>query len=605
MQHRHLRIGFAMTAALGVELAGATGLVIGALLPWKWGERLLGRIDQPGVITQVLIGLTLLSLLLAWLLRSPRARFRLRIVAIVLAAAVAVFAIALTFQTEEGGRGGGGLVAAAGAALVVIGTIGWLIGMRRLQDLFPFGLADARRKGYGNLSAVRRAQVIGAPAGAIVAGAVVAAAVLLFPGWLATEDSQTATPLTLTGEPPAAGTAPAWELEIPAIDRDTAQFAALATPHGLIVDELQGIRGVDPRTGEEHWHWRDEAYQRVGTALTDGGETVVLGMRYDGDGGRDRVVGIDTATGEVRWNRYDSDLVTAMSLVIASPPDGDWFIVPEQEEQAPDATSRAPVWLLAIGSDNGELRWRAPERELCQFANVSAESPGIVITTQTCTQDDGSSTCIVTGLDPANGEEVWSWPTEGTASNCIAKATPDLIVVKYETGEPGEDGAAPAAAVALDPATGTQAWGVEADENNEVRGLTNPTVFGGMVLGTEFADDGQGGGNAILVVRDATNGEFRTEIELPAGRAINVARVNDSLVAIPLYQPNTGNVSLAEVDLTAETVRSETQISAGSAAETVNWLAIAVGPETLTVDTLISGGDDPNAPEYTLRVVGW
>jgi outer membrane protein assembly factor BamB len=606
MQHRHLRIGFAMTAAIGVELAGAAGLVAGALLPWEWDDPLLGRIDQPGVITQVLVGLTLVTLLLAWVLRPPRARARLRLAVIVLAAATAGFAIALTWGAAHGARGAGGLVAAVGAVLVLGGAVGWLLGLRRLRVLFPFGLADARRKGYGNLAAVRRAQFIGGPAGAVVGVAVVGGALLVFPTWLATEDSQTASSLALGAEPPAAGGAPAWELELPATAREETAFAAQATPHALVVDERQGVRGVDPRTGEQRWHWRDEAYQRIATAITDGGATVVLGMQYDGEGGRDRMVALDSATGELRWNRYDDDLVAAMSSVVVTPVEGDWFVVPEQAEQPPDAAARAPVSLLAVGSDDGEVRWRAQETQNCQFTAVDGDSPGVVVTTEDCTQDDGTSTCVVTGLDPATGEAVWTWPPEGAASGCQTTATADLVVIRYDTGEPGEDGSpAPPAGVALDPATGTPAWAVEPDDNGEVRGLVNPTVFGGMVLGTEFADDGQGGGHAVLVIREAGDGSLRTEVDLPEGRAIDVARINDGLAAIPLYQPNTGNVSLVEFDLAAESVRSEAPVVTGSPEATVQWLAISVGPETLTVDTLIAGGANPEVPEYTMRVAGW
>jgi PQQ-like domain len=295
-----------------------------------------------------------------------------------------------------------------------------------------------------------------------------------------------------------------------------------------------------------------------------------------------------------------------MSSVIVTPGEGDWFVVPEQQEQAPDAAARAPVSLLQVGSDDGEVRWRAQETENCGFTNVVADSPGIVVTSQDCTQADGTSTCLVTGLDPATGDTVWTWPPEGTASGCQATATPELVVIRHETGEPAEDGSPPPpAAVALDPATGAQAWAVEPDDNGEVRGLLNPTVVGGAVIGTEFADDGQGGGHAVLVIREATDGSVRSEIDLPAGRAIDVARINDGLVAIPLFEPTAGNVTLVEFDLAAESIRSEAPVLTGSLEAPVQWLAVSVGPETLTVDTLTAGGANPEAPEYTMHVAGW
>jgi outer membrane protein assembly factor BamB len=609
MQRRHWRLGFVMTTAIGVELAGAAGIVAGAVLPWSFDEPLLGRTDQAGVITQVLLGLTLLGLLLAWLVRSDRVRAQARFAVLGLALLGGIFAGALAWRADYGGREAGGLVTAVGAVLVIAGTVAWLIALRRLRVLFPFGLADARRTGYGNLAAVRRAQLIGGPVGAAGGAAVVAGALLLFPGWVTTEDSLTASAVTLTGATPAAGGPPAWQIELPAAAREDRSSTVHATPGGPIVEELQGVRALDPRTGEERWHWRDEAYQRVASAIADGGATVLLALTYDGDeADRDRVVALDTATGEVRWDRYDDALVTAMSTVVVTADEGDWFVVPEQGTPPADAAQAPPVSLQLIGADDGSLRWEATEDENCRFIDVEAGATGMVVTTQECTISETESQCHVAGLDPATGDEVWAWPAADAepVSGCQSTGTAELLFVTHNAGEPAEDGTAPTATVALDPRTGAQRWITAPDQEGGSRGFTNPTVVGDAVLGTEFADDGQGGGNGVMVIRNAADGTLRSEVDLPAGQPIDIAAAGEGLVVIPVYVPATGEISLVEFDIAAGAVRSEALVSTNPPeTATIQWLAVAVGPESLTVDTLVQSGAGGESPSYVLRVAGW
>jgi outer membrane protein assembly factor BamB len=612
MQRRHRRLGFAMTTAMGVELAGAAGVVIGALLPWEWGEPLVGRTDTPQVIiTQVLLGLSLLALLLAWVLRTDRFRVQARVAAAVLAIFGVAFAAALTWRAEYGSRGAGGLVATVGAVLVIAGLVTWLISLRRLRVLFPFGLADASRTGYGNLPAVRRAQLIGGPVGAVGGAAVVAGALLIFPTWVTTVDSETASSIALTGAAPAAGGPPAWQIELPASAREERSSTVHATPAGPVVEELRGVRGIDARTGEERWHWRDEAYQRAASTVTDGGATVVLALTYDGDdAGRDRVVALDTATGELRWDRYDDELVAAMSTVVVAPDQGDWFVVPRQGTPPADAAQAAPVSLLLIGADDGRTRWEAAEAENCRFSNVVADDTGMVVTTQECTvAEDGSSECRVAGLDPAAGTQAWIWPPADAepAAGCQTSGTAELLFITHDAGEPSADGSAPpTATVALDPRTGAQVWLAGPDQEGGSRGFTNPAVVGDAVIGTEFADDGQGGGHGVMVIRNAADGTLRSEVDLPAGQPIDIAPAGDALAVVPIYVPATGAISLVEFDVAAGAVRSESPVSANPPeTATIQWLAVAVGPESLTVDTLVATGDPAGTPTYVLRVAGW
>lgn len=602
MQHRHLRIGFAMTAAVGAEVIGAAGMVAGGLLPWEWDERLWGRTDQPGILLQAALALAVLALALAWYSGSYPVRTRSRTFALLPAAAVAGGAVAVIWQADLGSRGAGGLVTGAAAVVAVAGAVGWLVGLRRLRVLFPFGLADARSSGFGNLAAVRRARLVGGPAGGVGGVVVVAGALLVGPGLVTTEDTGTADPLALGGQPPTAGGGePTWELTLPAGSSST----ITATPGGLVIGEVRGVRVVDPRDGAERWHWRDEAYRLVTAAVTDGGGTVVLALDYEGEqAGRDRVVALATATGEVRWDRQDDDLVAAMTTAAIAPEEGDWFVVPEQvappEGQPPEQAAQAPVRLRVVGSDDGRTRWEATERDGCRFVSVNGDAPGVVVAGQECTGDGGApGGCLVTGLDPVTGDERWSWPPDGPdpdlATGCQATPRGELVFVTHQ--------AAQQSAVALDPGTGAEVW-----TTDTVNGLTAPVVVGDAVVGAEPAGDGSGTGG-VLVIRDAADGQVRTEVPLPPGQPIEVAPVSDEVAAISHYRTDTTEVMLLEVDVGAGEVAAESRVLAAPADGAFQRVGLAVGPQTLAVDALVGpgqpAGQQAGQGDLTLHVHGY
>jgi outer membrane protein assembly factor BamB len=622
MQRRHLRIGFAMTAALGAEVAGVAGLVVAGLRPWEWGEQLWGRDDRPAIVIQVAIALTVLAVALAWLVarsdRSYRWRVRLRVAALLPAAVALVGAVAMVWQADTGARDEGGVVAAVSAVLVLAGAVGWLVGLRRLRVLFPFGLADARATGYGNLPAVRRAQLIGGPAGAVGGIVVVAGALLVVPGWVATEDAQTASALALTGATPAADGEPAWEIELAAADESNAT-GVWASTGGLVIEEIHGARGVDPRTGEQRWHWRDDAYRRVAGALTADGATVVLALEYDGDiDGRDRVVGIDAATGELRWDRFDDSLVAAMTTIVIAPEDGSGnvFVAPEQAPPDPAADPATaqdpPVELLVAGSDDGEIRHRLTQDEGCRYVAANVDAPGVVVTGQQCF-DEASATmgCLVSGVDLETGDARWAWPPEAdraSVSDCQTVSTAELVFVSHQVIEDpdAEEPSTQPAAVALDPATGEVVWTAEPADDGSFPGLSNPViVVGDAVLGTQTADDGTGGSSSTLVIRNTADGQVRDEVELPAGQPIGIVPVRDGVVAISYYRSEEMEVVVVEVDIASASVVAETPVASAPAENSVRQVSVSAGPETLVADVLLAAGAEPGAGDYTLLVRGW
>jgi outer membrane protein assembly factor BamB len=609
MQRRHLRIGLAMSIAAGLEIAGAVGLVGGGLLPWEWQEPLWGRSGGGPITAQVATALVVLALAVAWWRRGERVPARCRVALLAPAAVLIVVSLAMLWTAELGSRGAGAAVTVLAALLVIAGAVTWLVGLRQLKVLFPFGLADARSRGYGNLATVRRGQRLGLPAGAVGGAALMAGTLLVAPGWLGTVDTDTAAgPLALTGEPPATTGAPAWSLEVDAVP-DNFPSTVWATGGGLLVEEATGIRSVDPRTGQARWHWRDEAYRRISGVLTDSGTTVVLALRHvAATPGRDRVVALDAGTGQLRWERFDTDLVTAMGLASWAPAEGDWFVVPEQTEPA-GAGGAGTVQLLALGAD-GETRWRAVQDNGCSFVAVTADASGSLVTTQQCVGDgadeqgqegagDGAG-CRVSGLDPSSGQTRWSWPpADEPATECQVNAQADLVLVSFtREQEP--------AAVALAADTGEQRWSAADDDPDGLTGLRESVLAGDALVGTEVVDAGSGGlANGELVVRDAATGEIRARQLLPEGQPVEVVAAGAGHVAVTLYRPQSQQLVVVDALVDGAQVQGEAVVAATRPDAALVRVAMTSGPEALTLDALFALGQEPGPDDFLLQVHGW
>ena len=623
LQRGHRRIEFARAVAFGAEFAGAAGLVVAGLLAWEWTDRLWGRTDGLALTVQVSTAVTVAALIAAWVLRSDRWRTAARGLAVVAAAVTTVLSIASVWQVAAGGRGGGGLVAAVAGLLVIAGASGWLAGLRRLRKLFAFGVRYARTGGYGNLSAVRRAQYLGAPLGALGAAAVVAGGILVAPGLVGSEDSQTAEALTLTGATPSIGTKPTWEIELPAgLGRTTVR----ATPGGLAVDEQRGVRMVDPASGETRWHWRDEAYTRVAVNLTDSGRILLLGLTHDGEEpGRNRIVALDTATGQVRWQRFDDDLVAQMALLGVAPEDGAWLAAPGRLEPATDPTANeTPYGVRLVDATDGDAVWLDPGTEGCTVASLGAGSSDVVLVVEDCGVPEGVDTgvarCQVSGLAVEDGRRLWTWPDTARidpeqhyAVNCRATSLDGRIFLTFQANsldpEAG-DADVPTPALALHPITGEELWAVEQDEDGYavlgVDGLNNPVdMAGDLVVGVEYPSNQVGVGTAVLIMRDATDGSRVSEIALPEGQPVGLRATDDDRLMISHYLREADQIKLLEVDLAKGAVVTEAEVATGSEEAQFRSAGVAVGPEAVAVDTLVVSGPNPQPGEVRLIVRGF
>lgn len=588
MQRRHLRLALVMSAATGAEVAGTAGLVVAGLLPWVWDEPLWGRTDTSGILTQLALALTGLALLGAWLLRQGATPTRFRMTALVGAVATILLAAALLWQAEPGSRGGGPVVAMVAGLLAGAGCLTWVLAMRQLRKLFPFGLAEARKRGFGNVSAVRRAQFLGGPAAAVLAGAVVAALVLTGGALVGTEDTQISEPVTLSGPPSAASGEPVWTTELPSAP-DTRTTQVWATHHGLVVEETDGARGIDPATGNTRWYWRDKAYQRVGGVLTDGGATVVLALDFQGEASdRDLLLALDTGTGEVRWRQYDDELVSAMATLSVAPPEGDWFMVPAQAA-TPDETGSPQFELRVLNSSDGQVRWQMTPESGCSFLSINGVAD-VALVGQQCPDPDLGMTCQLRGLDPATGQPRWHWPQEGNAANCQAFPDDGYVFARYAT-----DGEERFVALAAD--TGAPLWDVS---GQDAVALDRPIVVEDTLVALRSPAPGADGGT--LLVHAAADGQLRHEVPLPNGQPIGVVTAGDAAM-VTLYLPESNSITLAEVDVTAGTVRG--QADAGAPPEDTNFYRVSAvaGPATLAVYALV--GDAAGAGEFRLVLAGW
>jgi hypothetical protein len=457
--------------------------------------------------------------------------------------------------------------------------------------------------------APRRRWWAGLAAAVATIAAMAVAAFLVLPGYFSGDnpgvaaDGRTVAPLRLAGEPPDVGSGPGWEIELAAASE--APFPDIrATAGGLVIDETHGVRTIDPHTGAPRWHWRDEAYRRVATALVDGGATVILALRHDGDQpDRDQVVALDSATGEVRWARWDHDLVGAAAGyggVVASA-EGDWFAAPLTFDTLASPTTvalDAVSGVRLVDGGSGETRWGRPDSSDCRLHSFAPAAPDTLVLVEGCPGPAATPdiwTCRLTGLAADRGEPRWAWPSETGAdpSACVATVMPGLVYV------PNQD-------LVIDTRTGDQRWALGPDDEVGIGGDLSPAamVVGEILVGLAPPPHNEPSTAPWgLILRDVLDGSLRTVVELPAGRPVQVDPGRDGTVVIAQYPTGDGaaEVRLVEVDVASgEVVRQSPAIVPGADAE-VRFVHLVTGPETLAVGIM----NETGAGDWRLAVHGF
>lgn len=149
----------------------------------------------------------------------------------------------------------------------------------------------------------------------------------------------------------------------------------------VIVGDPNGLRGLDPATGDERWHYRRTTARLCDWTTEDG---VVVAAFRSGDG-CDEALALDAGTGARVWYRNvsfsdDVSLSSTNQLTVAATPTG----------------------LAAMGTTYNGLRWRYRPPEDCRIADSRPGDVGVAVVL------DCSGVSSLVLLDGFSGESKWT-----------------------------------------------------------------------------------------------------------------------------------------------------------------------------------------------------
>ncbi|WP_420457405.1 PQQ-binding-like beta-propeller repeat protein [Rubrivirga sp.] len=240
-----------------------------------------------------------------------------------------------------------------------------------------------------------------------------------------------------------------------------------------------GVEAYDVRRGRRQWRWRGGAVQ-AGVARVE--ETVVVGT-LDG-----RVLGLDVATGDERWERPATDNA---QIHAAPQPLGADVVVADDAGRVVrlDAATGAERWAVGVGGP--------------VYAAPAVAGDAVYVST---------TRGGVTRLDAATGAVVWQTQDDDPLRVTTVAPGPSLAV-----------GFSDGSVRALDPATGAERWRVVGDGNvtGEPAWVGDRVVFGTL--------------DKRLVVVDGATGreEWSTELR---GRVKSALAVGGGLLVV-LVEP--------------------------------------------------------------------
>jgi outer membrane protein assembly factor BamB len=528
---------------------GVVGVPVALVLPWTWfADPTDQRPDAATMAGLVLLG-PVLSLLRLLLGRLDPGYWRIStVVAAAGSGTAAVLAVPAASQVDGfSGVAPGGPIAVLAASAGALGwVLVWIAGPDAPRVLDP---RPDRRPGA-------RALALGLTFVLLLATGAVATI-----QWYAEDrfvDHTTARAL-----PPAGAAAPG------GLDRErwrqiTAAISVHAAGRYLVVGQPAGVRVLDATTGRERWFYHRSDVRTQAVGLTGNGRTAVAVFEA---GGAVLAVGLDVATGHVKWRqRHDitskrlwrvDRLVTAGDVVVAVPLGG------------------VPGDVIALDSASGDVRWSwRPEREgsHCTIHDVATAGSGgsaraTLALAMRCLRD-GVVRDTITGLSTVDGEQRWGWePQYGTGlargdDPSVAATGVGFLVGYGQFARTTVDGSrvplrAPRAGVLLDIATGA----VRASHEAPGR-LTAVLGDTALYLGAETA-----------VAVDVTNGATRWTKPLGAlaeGRPLAAAGL-DGIGYLLLRGPRTdgavagdsGPLRLISVDLRSGDIRLDRTLPLG------------------------------------------
>ncbi|GAA3254564.1 outer membrane protein assembly factor BamB family protein [Nonomuraea helvata] len=235
----------------------------------------------------------------------------------------------------------------------------------------------------------------------------------------------------------------AWRWRVP--DGTPARQVAVAGGTAL-VRIGDGVVALDSRTGRERWHYRRPAARATGFEVAPDGSVMVLifGQATGAEKTRGRTVVLDARTGEVRAEHA-----------------GQPFADTDPASHALIGVSRDGTMIGRDPADPARHVWERPVRKGCHVDRRLAK-PYAVLRDVVAVVSDCGEASVVTGLDPADGAELWRHEGGGPGSAEIAPSS-DLSAVRLRISGPEMDGAG-VKDVLLDQRTGKAINGVTGSE---------------------------------------------------------------------------------------------------------------------------------------------
>ncbi|MEV0230646.1 PQQ-binding-like beta-propeller repeat protein [Nonomuraea sp. NPDC050786] len=180
----------------------------------------------------------------------------------------------------------------------------------------------------------------------------------------------------------------AWRWRVP--DGTPARQVAVAGGTAL-VRIGDGVVALDTRTGRERWHYRRPAARATGFEVAPDGSVMVLtfGQATGAERTRGRTVVLDARTGEVRAEHA-----------------GQPFADTDPAAHGLVGVSRDGTMIGRDPADPARHVWERPVRKGCHVDRRLAKPYAVLRDVVAVVADCGDET-VVTGLDPADGAELW------------------------------------------------------------------------------------------------------------------------------------------------------------------------------------------------------
>ncbi len=208
--------------------------------------------------------------------------------------------------------------------------------------------------------------------------ALVVVATLLWRGSdAAATESTTAEPAGVPVGAPAAAVSEEWSATGDPMPEDVVESGR------VLIGAEHGVRALDPRTGEEAWHYTRSNARLCDVAVTDGVAVAV----FRTEDRCDEAVALDADTGVRAWTRnvsFGGDVVldSTSSIVLAT----------------------AERSLVTLDPNNNNIRWRYEPPERCRILGADAGDAGVALL-QRCS---GSPAVQLRMLDGFTGDARWS-----------------------------------------------------------------------------------------------------------------------------------------------------------------------------------------------------